>query len=101
MWDWDLETGHVVYSTRWKQMLGYDDHEIESHVSAWERLLHPDDHERAGELYSAVARGERTYEAEFRLRHKDGHYVDVLSRGLPFAASPTARWCASSARIST
>jgi PAS domain S-box-containing protein len=83
VWDWNLETGYVVYSTRWKQMLGYADEEIEPDVSAWERLLHPDDHERARQLNAAVARGERTYQAEFRLRHKNGHYVDVLSRGLP------------------
>jgi PAS domain S-box-containing protein len=88
VWDWDLESGQVVYSTRWKQMLGYDDNDIEPHVSAWERLLHPDDHERARQLYDAVARGERTYEAEFRLLHKDGHYVDVLSRGLPLRREP-------------
>src|SRR5262245_29315136 len=88
VWDWDLETGQVVYSTRWKQMLGYNDNDIEPHVSAWERLLHPDDHERARELYEAVARGERTYEAEFRLLHKNGHYVDVLSRGLPLRREP-------------
>jgi len=88
VWDWNLETGQVVYSARWKQMLGYEDHEIESHVSAWERLLHPDDHERARELNAAVARGERAYQAEFRLRHKNGHYVDVLSRGIPVLREP-------------
>ena len=94
VWDWNLETGYVVYSTRWKQMLGYADEEIEPNVSAWERLLHPDDHERARQLNAAVARGERTYQAEFRLRHKNGHYVDVLSRGLPVrreASGPVIR----------
>jgi len=88
VWDWNLETGQVVYSSRWKQMLGYDEWEIEPHVSAWERLLHPDDHERARALNAAVARGERGYEAEFRLRHKAGHFVDVLSRGLPVRREP-------------
>jgi PAS domain S-box-containing protein len=88
VWDWNLDTGHVVYSVRWKQMLGYEDHEIEPHVSAWERLLHPEDHERARELNAAAARGERAYQAEFRLRHKQGHYVDVLSRGLPVRREP-------------
>jgi PAS domain S-box-containing protein len=88
VWDWNLETGYVVYSARWKQMLGYEAHEIEPNVSAWQRLLHPDDHARARELNDAVARGERTYQAEFRLRHKAGHYVDVLSRGLPVRREP-------------
>ena len=49
VWDWNLVTGDVVYSPRWKQMLGYADDEIEPHVSAWERLLHPDDMPRARE----------------------------------------------------
>jgi PAS domain S-box-containing protein len=89
VWDWNLETNAVVYSTRWKQMLGYAGDEIEPHVSAWERLAHPDDIARADRANDSVARGERaTYEAEFRLRHKDGHYVHVLSRGFPVRREP-------------
>jgi PAS domain S-box-containing protein len=83
IWDWNLETDAVVYSSRWKQMLGYADEEIEPHVSAWERLVHPDDRAIAERASESVARGQPTYEAEFRLRHKDGHYVHVLSRGFP------------------
>ena len=88
VWDWNLDTGGVVYSPRWKQMLGYADEEVEPHVGAWERLLHPDDRTRARELNERVARGADTYEGEFRLRHKDGHYVDVLSRGYPVRGEP-------------
>jgi PAS domain S-box-containing protein len=88
VFDWNLETGAVVYSARWKEMLGYSDEEIEPHVSAWERLLHPDDRPRARELDLSLTRGMRTYEGEFRLRHKDGHYVHVLSRGLPVRREP-------------
>ena len=83
VWDWDLETGAVVYSDQWKRMLGYRDEEIEPHVRAWERLLHPDDRISAGALTDAVTRDKRSYEAEFRLRHKEGHYITVLTRGLP------------------
>ena len=89
VWDWNLETGAVVYSSRWKQMLGYADDEIEPHVSAWERLLHPDDRpraDRAARERRAAAHG--TYEGEFRLRHKDGHYIHVLSRGFPVRREP-------------
>jgi PAS domain S-box-containing protein len=88
VWDWNLETGAVVYSSRWKEMLGYADDEIEPHISAWERLLHPDDMERARQLNESVTRGASAYEGEFRLRHKDGHYVQVLSRGYPVRRDP-------------
>jgi PAS domain S-box-containing protein len=88
VWDWNLETGAVVYSARWTEMLGYAQHEIEPHVAAWERLLHPDDVERARQVHDRVAQGEPTYEGEFRLRHKGGHYVHVLSRGFPVRRQP-------------
>ena len=88
VWDWNLETGAVVYSPRWKEMLGYADQDIEPRLSAWEQLLHPDDRPRADEVYQSLTRGADTYEGEFRLRHKDGHYVHVLSRGLPVRREP-------------
>ena len=88
VWDLNLLTGHVLYSPRWKQMLGYDDDEIEPHISEFQRLVHPDDRRRAEEAQNSVASGESTFEAEFRLRHKDGHYVHVLSRGYPVRRGP-------------
>ncbi len=89
VWDLNLLTGHVLFSPRWKQMLGYDDDEIEPHIGEFQRLLHPDDRRRADEAQSSVASGESTFEAEFRLRHKDGHYVHVLSRGYPVRRGPS------------
>jgi len=88
VWDWNLETNAVVYSSRWKEMLGYGDHEIEPNIGAWERLLHPDDREKALRLNESVTAGADTYEGEFRLLHKDGHYVEVLSRGYPVRRVP-------------
>src|SRR5205085_664131 len=35
-----------------------------------------------------IVRGVQSYEGEFRLRHKDGHYVHVLSRGFPVRRGP-------------
>lgn len=89
IWDWDLETGAVVYSPRWKQMLGYSDEEIEPHISAWERLVHPEDRTAADRAHDSAFKGQQTYESEFRLRHKDGHYVHVLSRGFPVRRDPS------------
>jgi len=88
VWDWNLVTGAVVYSPRWIEMLGYEAHEIAPHVSSWEQLLHPDDVDRAREIGEAVARGGSEYQGEFRLRHKRGHYIHVLTRGLPIRRDP-------------
>src|SRR5262245_29577747 len=91
VWDWDLATGNVVYSSRWKEMLGYSNDEIGPHVQEWEALLHPDDKSRAEELYQGVLRGDRRYESEFRLRHKAGHYITVLTRGLAVRSDTDGR----------
>ena len=83
VWDWDLRTNEVYFSTRWKAMLGYTEHEVENHFSAWERLLHPADRERALASLQAYLSGQTpTYELEHRLRHKDGSYRWILSRGV-------------------
>jgi two-component system cell cycle sensor histidine kinase/response regulator CckA len=83
VWDMNLETGAVFYSSRWAQMLGYTEAETEPNMDAWDRLLHPDDRTRVREQVEGALRGERGFEAEFRLRHKDGHYVHILSRAFP------------------
>jgi PAS domain S-box-containing protein len=88
VWDWNLETDAVWYSSRWKEMLGYAESEIEPHSSILRNLLHPDDRAPFDDALDAVLRGEREYEMEFRLRHKDGRYVDILSCGFPIRREP-------------
>ena len=43
IWDWDLASGCVYYSARWKTMLGYASHEIGEGFIDWQALIHPDD----------------------------------------------------------
>jgi PAS domain S-box-containing protein len=88
VWDWNVETGAVWYSSRHMEMLGYTDSEVEPRASAFEDLLHPDDRVRFHDTVEAVLRGEREHEIEFRMHHKDGHYVDILSRGFPVRRKP-------------
>ena len=88
VWDWNLETDAVWYSPRYKEMLGYAQDEIEPNVSAWKRLLHPDDQTRALAVLDGVLHHAQEYIMEFRLRHKDGHYMDILSRGFPVRREP-------------
>ena len=81
-WDWDLVTGEVYYSERWWNMLGYPDCERIGNADAWRRLLHPDDDGMIRDYLADLLPGTRdAFSLEFRLRHHDGHYVPVLSRG--------------------
>ena len=82
VWDRDLIKNEVYYSPRWFEMLGYADTELPSASDLWRRLMHPDDLDHATQFVAQVHAGEAAnYELEFRLRHKAGHYVPILSRG--------------------
>ena len=83
IWDWNLETNCVYFSRRWKEMLGYDDSEITDAFNEWETRLHPEDRDRAFATIHEYFSGKRpTFELEHRLRHKDGTYRWILSRGV-------------------
>ncbi len=81
-WDWNVQTGHVVFNERWARMLGYTPDEIRPHVSVWKELIHPDDLAKVMEVLNAHLRGETdSYTTEHRLKHKSGDWVWVLDKG--------------------
>ena len=82
IWDLDLVTGEAYHSSRWKRILGFEDDEIDDNFKEWESRLHPDDHQRVMETGKAYEEGRiPAFEVEYRLRHKDGSYRWVLTRG--------------------
>ncbi|MBL9169725.1 MAG: PAS domain S-box protein [Verrucomicrobiales bacterium] len=82
LWDWDLTTNRAYFSPRWKSMLGYADSELPHHLDTWKQLVHPQDLEPTLKIAGDVVSGKRDkYEAEFRMRHKQGSWINVLSRG--------------------
>ncbi len=88
MWDWNIETNDIWYSPRWLQMFGYSTGEIKANAHDWERLLYPEDANRVRKTVYAVLRGQAEFNIEFRLKHKDGHYLDIYIRGEPIRRIP-------------
>ncbi|MGC3968832.1 MAG: PAS domain-containing protein [Pirellulales bacterium] len=82
IWDWDLiNTGRQYHSPRWYEIVGYRAEEFPKNPEAYFELVHPDDRTRVQEaLRRNFERGER-YALEIRLKHQDGDYRWVLTRG--------------------
>jgi diguanylate cyclase (GGDEF)-like protein/PAS domain S-box-containing protein len=82
IWDWDLTTGRVHFSERCKTLLGHADLAWDG-LDAWFELVHPDDVQRLRhEIDQHLAGNSPHFESEHRIRHSDGHWLWVLSRGL-------------------
>jgi diguanylate cyclase (GGDEF)-like protein/PAS domain S-box-containing protein len=83
LWDWNLKTNEVYFSSRWKSMLGYEDGEVGTDPDEWFKRVHPDD---IGKMRAALdehlAGRTPVFESEHRMRHKDRGYRWVLSRGV-------------------
>src|SRR5579863_3597878 len=83
LWDWNLLTGAVYFSPRWKAMLGFQENEIEDSLEEWFGRIHDADRDRVREEIAAHQRGLTPhFESEHRLLHKDGGFRWMLSRGL-------------------
>ena len=83
LWDWNLLTGAVYFSPRWKAMLGFQENEIEDRLEEWLDRIHDADRDRVKQEIDAHQKGLTPhFESEHRLLHKDGGFRWMLSRGL-------------------
>jgi len=82
VWSLDIHKGGTTYSETWVKMLGYADGELDGDPDRWLTMIHPDDRERVAEADRAhLADKTPFFEAEFRMQHKDGHWIWILDRG--------------------
>lgn len=82
IWDWNLKTGEVVVSLRLKQIIGYEDQDVFSHIAQWIRSIHPDDFDSVMQARQAhLNKSTPYYYAEYRLRCQDNTYKWILDRG--------------------
>jgi diguanylate cyclase (GGDEF)-like protein/PAS domain S-box-containing protein len=82
LWDWDILSGRIYFSPRWKAMFGFDEAEIGDRPEEWFNRVHRQDLARVREELDRCLSGRIShYSNEHRLRHKDGNWRWVLSRG--------------------
>lgn len=82
-WEWNVQTGAVIFNRRWAEIAGYALEELSPlSVDTWVSMVHPDDLARTNTLLDLHFRGlSPVYECECRLRHKNGEWVWILTRG--------------------
>ncbi|MBK4737336.1 putative bifunctional diguanylate cyclase/phosphodiesterase [Noviherbaspirillum pedocola] len=91
IWDWTFHDNEVVYSKRWKEILGYGEGDIPNRYQEWVRRIHPDDRQAALEDIQATMKEQAPLNIEYRLQCKDGTYKWVISRGVVVARDERGR----------
>ena len=82
MWDWDLQTGRILFSGRYKEMLGFSGSENWSGIDDWKERVNPEDMTQAMMALEAHLDGKtENYTVEYRMLCKDGGWKWVLARG--------------------
>ena len=82
IWDLNLVTLVLYHSPRMAHMLGYTAEELPSERAVWDALAHPDDAAVYREkLMAHIKNSQIPFESIVRMRHKDGQWRWILSRG--------------------
>ncbi len=83
VFDYDVDTNAISYSESYKTLLGYQNEDLGNRQDTFYNLVHPDDLGPAVNLmHKYLAREVPHYHNMFRVRHRDGHWVWILSRGV-------------------
>ncbi len=83
VWDWNIATDEAQYSKRWKEMLGYDDHDILPTNQEWADRVHHEDVAYVQQTMRDYLEGKtEIYVVEYRLKCKDNSYKWILGRGM-------------------
>jgi PAS domain S-box-containing protein len=92
IWDWNVLTDKVFFSSRWKEMIGYGPDELEGNLGEWEKRVHTDDLPAVMETLQRHFNGETSqYITEHRIRCKDGSWKWITDRGKVMEWTPEGK----------
>jgi PAS domain S-box-containing protein len=82
LWDIDLANGGWSIDESCAAFIGYTVQEIGATPARWRALMHPQDREPSALAFAACINGDAPfYEFNYRLQHRDGHWVWMQARG--------------------
>ncbi|CAM6054211.1 unnamed protein product [Sphagnum tenellum] len=81
IWEWNPQTKVTYLSSRWKELIGYEDHELPNREATFFDRLHPEDKIPILESLRAHIEQRKLYRVEYRLKNKAGEYRWFYCRG--------------------
>lgn len=82
VWDWDLVQDTLHFSSRWKEMHGFQESDPQESMQEWASRIHPNDRKRVlDRLEDYLAEKSPAFSEEYRIQRRDGTYFWVLDRG--------------------
>jgi PAS domain S-box-containing protein len=89
VWEYNFQTKEVFFSKQYKSMLGYQDDEFLNDSNEWLKRVHPEDIPLIELTDKAYFSGEiNSHQREYRILHKNEHYIWVLDRGMLVNRTP-------------
>ena len=83
LWDWEWDTGKVIYSPEWETIAGYKPGELPQTVQVWREMISPEDIPAVITIINRHIIGETPYyQAEFRMKCKDGATIWAQGKGV-------------------
>jgi two-component system, cell cycle sensor histidine kinase and response regulator CckA len=78
---WTVATGALSWPQGLHALLGYSPSPATDEIGFWQKQLHPQDRARAAaSIRDALATESDHWTGEYRIRHDDGSYLDLLER---------------------
>ncbi len=81
VYDYDMGTGRIAWSGSLDRVLGYSLQDMGG-IDEWKGRIHPEDRAEAVRLLEDAEKAGRTYDVDYRFRHRLGGYRWIHDRGI-------------------
>lgn len=101
LWEWFPDENTVAFSERWAGQLGYETDELAGVCDTWFERIHPEDRPHVIREIQSHLRGLTSlWRMTYRMRHREGHWVQFLGHGMIERAGSRRRFVGVQADIS-